>query len=186
MESLILIPLLLLAILPVLYGLAQYNVLAGLRRQARRAWNEVDAGLDRRHAAIAAAAERLPPDSPAAQTLALRLKECRARASAQPEAAAARSRDEAALVASVRAALFPSAEPPDDAAESLEDLRRADDRLREAVQTYEQGVAAYHRRIGRFPGSFLARIFGLSPFSAFAGPSVFDPANGLSSPAQDH
>lgn len=170
MESLILIPLLFVAITPVLVGLAQYNVLAGLRRQARRAWTEVESGLRQRRAVLAAVLETAP-STPDIAALALRLKESHPPSTDGSRSIAARNRDEADLAEACRPIISRLAAFDSDA---LRELRRADAWLREAVKIHAQSVDLYHHRIGKFPGSLLAPRFGFSPLPTFVFHSVFD------------
>lgn len=171
-EALSALVVLFIAILPVLYGLTQYNGLVALRNHIREAWSNVDTELKRRYELIPnlvttvrgyAAHERAVLDEVTA---------LRARCTANHGSVTSQSADESRLVAGLSRLFvvtenYPQLKANKNFLQLQAELTNTEDRIQAARRFYNANVRDYHNKCESFPSSIIASLFSFGPESFF-------------------
>ncbi len=173
MESLVYIPLLLVAILPAFFGMVQYNLLIALRNRVRESWGAIDDELKRRYGLVPRLIEVARAFLGHEHDAFTRLMDVRDRCAANHGPISSQSQDERALVAALqdflaRAAACPGLEADPRFGELHAELVETENRIQAARRSFDGHVRAYQKKCGAFPGSLIARMFGFSPMAFFA------------------
>ncbi len=172
MEVLVYLVVLFVSILPVLYGLAQYNGLIALRNHIRDAWANVDAELKRRYELIPNLVATVKGYAAHESAVLDSVTELRARCAANDGSVARQSADESRLVGAlsrlfVVAENYPELKASENFLQLQNELVNTEDRIQAARRFYNGNVRDYRNKCESFPSSIVASMFSFEPESYF-------------------
>jgi LemA protein len=178
MEALIYIPILLIAIAPALYAVAQYNALVTLRAHIRESWSDVDTELKRRYDLIPRLVEVARGYASHERGVLESVTALRQRCAANHGPVSSQDRDEAELVESLQTFLarveaYPELKADTQFLRLHAELVNTEDRIQAARRFYNGNVRDYRTKCEAFPSSIVARMFSFAPMAFFnAEPAV--------------
>jgi LemA protein len=165
--------------LPVLvFVVACYNRLVGLRNYIRDAWSNIDTELKRRYDLIPNLVAAVRGYAAHERDVLARVTELRNLCAANHGSTTAQAGDEKQLVAALRQLLAVVERYPDLKADAhflrlQKELVNTEDRIQAARRFFNGNVRDYRNTCERFPSVLVARAFGFSPAEYFSvGPSV--------------
>lgn len=159
-------------LLPVLFVVAQYNGLVGLRNQIRDAWANIDTELKRRYDLIPNLVATVKGYAAHEREVLERVVELRNRCAAQVSAGAANQADEQQLVASLQRLLvvvenYPQLKADQHFLRLQEELVNTEDRIQAARRFYNGNARDYRNKCEQFPSSIVAGMFNFKPADYF-------------------
>ncbi len=161
------------AVLPVLYGLAQYNGLIALRNHIRESWSGVDTELKRRYELIPNLVATVQAYATHERAVLEKVTSLRDRCAANHGPVARQAADESQLVDELRHLLAVIEAYPDLKADAgfqrvQEELITTENRIQVARRFYNGNVRDYRNKRESFPSSLVASLFGFGPEEFFA------------------
>lgn len=159
-------------LLPVVFVVAQYNGLIGLRNQIRDAWANVDTELKRRYDLIPNLVATVKGYAAHEREVLERVVELRNRCAAQVSAGAANQADEQQFVTSLQRLLavvenYPQLKADQHFLRLQEELVNTEDRIQAARRFYNGNVRDYRNKCEQFPSSIVAGMFNFKPADYF-------------------
>lgn len=172
MEIIVLIIVVVVALTPFLYGLAQYNGLVALRNHIREAWSNVDTELKRRYELIPNLVSTVKGYAAHEEAVLAEVTELRNRCAANNGRVASQSADETLLVGSLRrlvavAENYPELKANENFLQLQRELTNTEDRIQAARRFYNGNVRDYRNKCESFPSSVVASMFSFGPESFF-------------------
>jgi LemA protein len=181
------IPLILLAgivLLPVIFVIAQYNALVGLRNYIRESWSNVDTELKRRYDLIPNLVAAVKGYAAHERAVLERVTELRNRCAANNGPVADQSRDELQLVDSLKQLLlvvenYPQLKADQNFLKLQSELVNTENRIQAARRFYNGNVRDYRNKCESFPSNLVARVFSFKAEGDFFSvpPSVQEVPN---------
>lgn len=170
MEPLIFIAIPLL--IPVLYGVVQYNALVSLRNHIRDAWANIDTELKRRYDLIPNLVATVKGYAAHERDVLERVIELRNRCVAHTGAGAAHQADEQQLVESLKRVLvlaenYPQLKADQHFLKLQQELVNTEDRIQAARRFYNGNVRDYRNKCETFPSNLVAGMFGFQTADYF-------------------
>ena len=176
--EMLLIPALALVALPLLFVVAQYNQLVGLRQYIRNAWSNIDTELKRRYDLIPNLVATVQGYARHERETLAQVTELRNRCAANHGSPEHQASDERQLVGSLQRLLAVAEAYPDLKANQhflqlQEELTNTEDRIQAARRFYNGNVRDYRVKRESFPSNLIARLFAFPPEEYFqVEPSV--------------
>jgi len=176
----ILIPLAVVALVPVVWAVVQYNRLVSLRNYIREAWSDVDTELKRRYDLIPNLVATVKGYAAHERAVLERVVELRNRCVASTGRPADQARDEVHLVDALRQLLvvvenYPQLKADQEFLRLQEELVNTENRIQAARRFYNGNVRDYRNKCETFPSRLVAQGFGFGPEDFFSvPPSVRD------------
>jgi LemA protein len=170
MEALVIIAVILL--LPVLYGVVQYNGLVSLRNCIRDAWADIDTELKRRYDLIPNLVATVKGYAAHERAALERVTELRNRCVAHTEPGTDHQADEQQLVDGLKRLLvlaegYPELKADRQFLKLQQELVNTEDRIQAARRFYNGNVRDYRVKCESFPSNLVAGIFGFRPADYF-------------------
>jgi LemA protein len=152
-------------LLLLIWAVATYNTLVRLRQHCRESWSGVDTELKRRYDLIPNLVETVRGYAAHERTVLQQVVEARGRAVASTGSAGSQARDENVLIASLRQLLavaegYPQLKASANFLQLQNELSNTEDRIQAARRFYNANVRDINTRIGVFPSSLIAGMFG--------------------------
>jgi LemA protein len=173
MEALLLLAVL--ALLPLLYGMVQYNGLVALRNHITEAWSNVDTELQRRYDLIPNLVATVRGYADHERELLARVTALRDRCFANRGPVSEQARDETQLVDALRELLvrvenYPQLKADQHFLELQRELANTEDRIQAARRFYNGNVRDYRNKRESFPSNLVAALFNFPPAEFFSVP----------------
>ncbi len=178
-----LIILALVVFVPLLYVIAQYNQLVGLRNYIRNSWSNIDTELKRRYDLIPNLVESVKGYAAHEQEVFERVTQLRARCVASQGAPVDQASDERLLVRELQRLLavvenYPQLKADEQFAGLQRELVNTEDRIQASRRFYNGNVRDYRVKRESFPSNLIAGMFNFGPEEYFSvEPSVRDVPN---------
>jgi LemA protein len=169
---------LLLAGLPLLYFIVQYNALIGLRNHIRDAWSNIDTELNRRYDLIPNLVSVVKGYAAHEKEVLERVIELRNRAQANHGRPSEQAADENQLVGALQRLLvvvenYPALKADEHFLKLQRELINTENRIQAARRFYNGNVRDYRNKCESFPTNLIAQIGGFQPEEFFSvHPSV--------------
>jgi LemA protein len=164
-------------LVPLLWGIVQYNSLVSLRNQITEAWSNVDTELKRRYDLIPNLVATVKGYASHERAVLERVTELRNRCAANTGAVTDQARDENELVAAlkqlfVRVEAYPQLRADEHFLRLQGELTNTENRIQAARRFYNGNVRDYRNKGETFPSSLVARLFKFPPHEFFTVPPV--------------
>jgi LemA protein len=164
----ILILLVVIVVLPLLYGLVQYNSLVALRQYIRNAWSNIDTELKRRHDLIPNLVATVQGYAQHERETLAAVVDLRNRCLAEHDTVGARADSENALAGAMQKLLavvenYPDLKADKNFLQLQQELVNTEDRLQAARRFYNGNVRDYMTKCQSFPTNLIANAFGFQP-----------------------
>lgn len=158
---------LVLVMLPLIYAIANYNVLVRLRQHCRESWSGIDTELRRRYDLIGNLVETVKGYATHEREVFEAVTEARSRAIASDGSPKSQARDENALVGTLKTLFAVSESYPElKASENFlalqTELANTEDRIQAARRFYNANVRDINTRVEVFPSNIIAGMFHFS------------------------
>jgi len=179
----VLLILVLLVLLPVLWGIVQYNTLIGLRNYIAESWSNVDTELKRRYDLIPNLVATVKGYAAHEREVLERVIELRNRCAANHGPVSDQARDENELVDALKRLLvlvenYPQLKADQHFLKLQGELINTENRIQAARRFYNGNVRDYRNKCETFPSSLVARLGHFPPHDFFTvPPSVADVPN---------
>jgi len=152
----------------LIYSVLTYNSLVNLKNLIREPWSDVETELKRRHDLIPRLVETVKGYAKHERTVLERVVEARTKAVAGiegQEGAKKLSFQESYLTRTLRslfavAERYPSLKASENFLHLQNELVRTEDRIQAARRFYNANVREFNNKVGMFPSSVIARMFG--------------------------
>lgn len=169
----ILIMLGLLAVVPLLFVVVQYNQLVGLRQYIRNAWSNIDTELKRRYDLIPNLVATVQGYARHEREVLERVLEWRGRCEANRGSPETQAGDERQLVVALRQLFavvenYPQLKADQHFLELQRELVNTEDRIQAARRFYNGNVRDYQNKCQSFPSNLVAQAFGFKPEEYFS------------------
>ena len=151
-------------LLPVIFVIAQYNALVGLRNYIRESWSNVDTELKRRYDLIPNLVAVVKGYAAHERAVLERVTELRNRCAANHGPVSDQSRDEVQLVDSLKQLLvvvenYPQLKADQNFLKLQTELVNTENRIQAARRFYNGNVRDYRNKCESFPSNLVARVF---------------------------
>jgi LemA protein len=172
------IVLVLAALFPMVFVLAQYNGLVNLRNYIQNAWSNIDTELKRRHELIPNLVATVKGYAKHEQDVLQEVTRLRDQCVSANSEASSQGPVEKQLVSALQRLLVLVEDYPDLKADSnflqlQQELVNTEDRIQAARRFYNGNVRDYRNKCEMFPSSIVASMFGFKEFEYFdVDPSV--------------
>lgn len=175
MEPSALLALVVVAVVPLLWGVAQYNALVGLRNHITESWSNVDTELRRRYDLIPNLVATVKGYAAHEREVLERVIELRNRCAANVGPVADQARDENQLVDALKRLFvlvenYPQLKADAQFLKLQNELINTEDRIQAARRFYNGNVRDYRNKCESFPGNLVARLFKFPPHEFFSVP----------------
>jgi len=171
-------------LLPVIYVIAQYNALVGLRNYIRESWSNVDTELKRRYDLIPNLVSVVKGYAAHERNVLERVTELRNRCVANNGSPSEQAVDEKQLVDSLKQLLvvvenYPQLKADQNFLKLQTELVDTEDRIQAARRFYNGNVRDYRNKCETFPSNLVANLFGFKSEGDFFSvpPSVKEVPN---------
>ena len=159
-------------LLPVVFVVAQYNALVGLRNYIRESWSNVDTELKRRYDLIPNLVAVVKGYAAHERAVLERVTELRNRCAANNGPVADQSRDEVQLVDSLKQLLvvvenYPQLKSNENFLRLQDELAGTENRIAVERRRYNETVQDYNTFIALFPNSLVASMSGFARNDAY-------------------
>ncbi len=181
------IPLIIVAavvLLPVIFVIAQYNALVGLRNYIRESWSNVDTELKRRYDLIPNLVTCVKGYATHERAVLERVTELRNRCAANNGSPSEQAVDEKQLVDSLKQLLvvvenYPQLKADQNFLQLQKELVNTEDRIQAARRFYNGNVRDYRNKCESFPSNLVANVFNFKSEGDFFSvpPSVKEVPN---------
>ena len=156
-----------LVLLPLIWAIANYNVLVRLRQHCRESWSGIDTELRRRYDLIPNLVETVKGYAAHERETLEAVTEARNRALASEGSPKSQARDENALVGTLKTLFAVSENYPElKASENFlalqTELANTEDRIQAARRFYNANVRDINTRVEVFPSNIIAGMFGFA------------------------
>ena len=167
-----LIVLFVVVLLPLIWAVANYNILVRLRQQCRESWSVIDTELRRRYDLIPNLVETVKGYAAHERTVLQAVTEARNRALASTGSPGSQAVDENALVATLRTLFavsesYPQLKASENFLKLQTELANTEDRIQAARRFYNANVRDLNTRVQVFPSNIIAGMFHFSPEEYF-------------------
>jgi LemA protein len=171
----ILVILAVVAFVPLLYVVVQYNGLVSLRNYIAESWSNVDTELKRRYDLIPNLVATVKGYAAHEREVLERVTELRNRCLANQGAVADQARDEVQLVGALKQLLavvenYPQLKADQHYLKLQQELVNTEDRIQAARRFYNGNVRDYRNKRETFPSSVVASLFNFPPVEFFSVP----------------
>jgi LemA protein len=172
METIAILAICLIGLVPGLYLLVQYNSLVALRNHIRESWSDIDTELKRRYDLIPRLVEVTKGYAAHEREVLERVTALRERCAANRGSVASQAGDEAELVVALRTLLARAEAYPQLKADAQfqnlhHELVNTEDRIQAARRFFNGNVRDYRNKCESFPSSIVASMFGFQPVGFF-------------------
>lgn len=170
MEALVVIAIIFLV--PILYGVVQYNGLVSLRNHLRDAWANIDTELKRRYDLIPNLVSTVKGYAAHERDVLERVVELRNRCVANAGPGATQQADERQLVEGLKRILvlaenYPQLKADQHFLKLQQELVNTEDRIQAARRFYNGNVRDYRNKCETFPSNLVAGMFGFQSADYF-------------------
>jgi LemA protein len=169
---------------PLIFVIAQYNALVGLKNYIRESWSNVDTELKRRYDLIPNLVTAVKGYATHERDVLERVTELRNRCAANNGAVADQSRDEIQLVDALKQMLvvvenYPQLKASQNFLQLQKELVNTEDRIQAARRFYNGNVRDYRNKCETFPSNLVAKLFSFQSEGDFFSvpPAVRDVPN---------
>lgn len=182
---------LLLALVPVVWFVVQYNSLVGLRNFIAESWSNVDTELKRRYDLIPNLVATVKGYAAHEREVLEHVVELRNRCAANHGPVADQAADEGQLVAALKRLFvlvenYPQLKADQNFLKLQGELINTENRIQAARRFYNGNVRDYRNQCESFPSNLVARLFNFPPHAFFSvPPSVAEVPNVEFGSAQD-
>jgi len=157
---------------PVIFVIAQFNSLVGLRNYIRDSWANIDTELKRRYDLIPNLVATVKGYAAHEREVLERVTELRNRCAAQIATGAASQADEQQLVESLKRLFvvvenYPQLKADQHFLKLQDELVNNEDRIQAARRFYNGNVRDYRNKCEQFPSSIVASLFNFKPADYF-------------------
>ena len=171
----ILVILLIIALVPVIWVVVQYNGLVSLRNFISESWSNVDTELQRRYDLIPNLVATVKGYATHERTVFERVTELRNRCAANRGAVADQARDENELVGALKQLFavvenYPQLKADQNFLKLQGELINTENRIQAARRFYNGNVRDYRNKCETFPSNLVAGLFGFLPRDFFSVP----------------
>jgi LemA protein len=168
----VLIPLAIVVLVPLVFVVAQYNGLVGLRNHIADAWANIDTELKRRYDLIPNLVATVKGYAAHEREVLERVIELRNRCVALEGATPAAQREEQELVESLKRVLvlaeaYPQLKADQHFLKLQQELVNTEDRIQAARRFYNGNVRDYRNKCESFPSNLVASMFNFGPVEFF-------------------
>ena len=159
-------------LVPVIWAIANYNVLVRLRQHCRESWSVIDTELRRRYDLIPNLVETVRGYAAHERTVLQAVTDARNRALASTGSPGSQAADENALVGTLKTLFAVSESYPQLKASAnflalQKELANTEDRIQAARRFYNANIRDLNTRIQVFPSSLIASVFHFAPEEYF-------------------
>lgn len=167
-----------LVIIPMVFVLAQYNGLVGLRNHIRNAWSNIDTELKRRHELIPNLVETVKGYAAHEKTVLEEVTRLRNQCASLHAEVATQASAEQELVGALQRLLvvvesYPELKADQNFLQLQQELVNTEDRIQAARRFYNGNVRDFRNKCEMFPSNLVAGIFGFEAAEYFdVAPSV--------------
>lgn len=163
------------ALVPLLWGVAQYNALVGLRNHITESWSNVDTELRRRYELIPNLVATVKGYAAHERDVLERVIELRNRCAANFGPVADQARDETQLVDALKRLFvlvenYPQLKADQHFLKLQAELINTENRIQAARRFYNGNVRDYRNKCESFPSNLVARLFQFPPQEFFSVP----------------
>lgn len=162
-------------LVPVVWLIAQYNSLVGLRNFIRESWSNVDTELKRRYDLIPNLVATVKGYATHEREVLERVVELRNRCAANRGPVADQARDENQLVDALKQMFvvvenYPQLKADQHFLKLQTELINTENRIQAARRFYNGNVRDYRNKCETFPSNLVANMFGFKPEEFFSVP----------------
>lgn len=162
-------------LVPVVWLIAQYNSLVGLRNFIRESWSNVDTELKRRYDLIPNLVATVKGYATHEREVLERVVELRNRCAANHGPVADQARDENQLVDALKQMFvvvenYPQLKADEHFLKLQTELINTENRIQAARRFYNGNVRDYRNKCETFPSNLVANMFGFKPEEFFSVP----------------
>lgn len=148
----------------IVWGIAQYNGLVGIRQHVDEAWSNVQTELKRRYDLIPNLVNTVKGYAKHERELLERVVQLREKAAANTGSPASQAKDEGELQRAlgqlmVRMEAYPEVKASSNFLELQRELGNTEDRIQAALRFYNGNVRENNTKIQQFPGNLVANLF---------------------------
>lgn len=171
----ILIILAVVVLVPLVWFIAQYNALVGLRNYISESWSNVDTELKRRYDLIPNLVSTVKGYAAHERAVLERVVELRNRCAANHGAVTDQARDEGELVNALKQMFvvvenYPQLKADANFRQLQTELINTENRIQAARRFYNGNVRDYRNRCESFPSNIVAGMFSFQPHEFFSVP----------------
>ena len=175
LTMLALLILLLVALLPIVWVVVQYNWLVSLRNYINESWSNVDTELKRRYDLIPNLVATVKGYAAHEREVLERVTQLRERCVANNGSPAEQARDETQLVDALKQMLvvvenYPQLKADQQFLKLQQELITTENRIQAARRFYNGNVRDYRNKCETFPSNLVAQMFGFQPQEFFSVP----------------
>lgn len=162
-------------LVPLIWAVAQYNGLVGLRNHIREAWSNVDTELKRRYDLIPNLVATVKGYAAHEREVFERVTELRNRCLGNTGPVADQERDELQLVDALKQLMvlvedYPKLKADQHFLKLQTELANTENRIQAARRFYNGNVRDYRNKREMFPSSIIAGLFNFPPVEFFSVP----------------